>query len=221
MTKLIGVLGFKGSGKDTLGSIIQKHYGFRKDSFAGPLKDMVSIIFSWPRNLLEGDTDESRFWREQPDIWWEEKLDWDNHPGKRISPRLTPRAVLQFFGTDVVRQGFHDDIWLLSLQSRIRSYEKPTIVTDCRFPNEVNSIRENGGLILRVRRGKDPDWFETAKLANTSPVHSVREAAKQEMYDKGIHISEWAWIGMPIDHLLENSSDIDSLEQKTICLNLI
>ena len=55
---IIGLVGFIGSGKDTVASRFIS-YGCVKDSFAAPLKDACAAIFGWPRELLEGDTVDS------------------------------------------------------------------------------------------------------------------------------------------------------------------
>ncbi len=90
---LIGVVGLIGSGKGTVADRIEQKHGFRKDSFAKSLKDAVSSMFNWDRELLEGKGNASREWREQPDKFWSEKF------GKEV----TPRWVLQYFGTEVMR----------------------------------------------------------------------------------------------------------------------
>ena len=111
MKKFVAVCGFSGSGKDTIGACLINEFNFKKDSFASPLKDVCSIIFDWPRYLLEGDTQESRSWREIEDKWWAENL---NMPG------LCPRKALQLVGTEGLREGFHNDVWVLSLENRFR-----------------------------------------------------------------------------------------------------
>ena len=70
---IIGIAGFQGSGKDTIADYLQNIYGFKRDSFASTLKDAVSSVFGWDRELLEGRTKESRAWREQVDAWWSER----------------------------------------------------------------------------------------------------------------------------------------------------
>ena len=64
---IIGICGFQGSGKDTVADYLVNTHDFRRISFAGTLKDAVSAIFGWDRELLEGRTRESREWREQID----------------------------------------------------------------------------------------------------------------------------------------------------------
>ena len=99
--KIVAICGFQGSGKDTLASILIEKYGYKKLSFAGAVKDVASVVFSWDRKMLEGDTKESREWREKVDEWWSKKLGL---------PNLTPRYILQQFGTDLFRNHFHKDI---------------------------------------------------------------------------------------------------------------
>ena len=117
---LIGVVGFIGSGKGTVGSYLYRK-GFYQDSFAKPLKDAVSIIFGWDRELLEGVTDESRDWREQVDPYWSEVI------GREITPRL----VLQQFGTECIRNVFHANVWSASLIKRYEANNfEDTVITE-------------------------------------------------------------------------------------------
>jgi cytidylate kinase len=89
---LISITGFIGSGKDTVANYLTTNHGFKKESWAGSLKDAVSNVFGWDRELLEGTTKYSREWREEIDPWWSERL---------AIPHLTPRWILQQWGTDV------------------------------------------------------------------------------------------------------------------------
>ena len=112
-----------------------------KVSFGKVLKDVVSCIFGWPRNLLEGDTIESREFREKEDKWWSEHL----------KIKITPRIAMQKIGTDIFRMHFHQDIWLLILKKQIIRYDK-IVVTDIRFLNEYNMITKMGGNIIKITR---------------------------------------------------------------------
>ena len=71
---IIGICGFIGSGKDTAANYFVAQQGFKRDSFAGALKDAVATVFGWDRELLEGLTPEARAWREQVDLWWAKRL---------------------------------------------------------------------------------------------------------------------------------------------------
>lgn len=216
MSDIIGIVGFLGSGKNAAGRVLIDRLGYQHDSFAGPLKDVVACIFGWNRELLEGDTAESRVWRDLPDEWWEKELDWHNHPLNYMSRRLTPRLVLQLYGTDLLRKNFHDDIWILSLRNRMRSARK-AVITDCRFPNEIKTIREMGGKVIRVRRGPEPEWWDLAVAANSDNFLHAPECA-EELSKLGIHISEWAWIGQTFDAIIENEGTLAELEEKVECL---
>jgi hypothetical protein len=128
---LIGILGRMNSGKGTVADELVEVYGFRQDSFAATLKDITSQIFGWDRELLSGSSSESREFREEVDEWWSEKLG---------IPNFTPRLALQLIGTDVFRNNFHENIWVLSAMRRYQDGEN-VVISDCRFPNEVQIIR--------------------------------------------------------------------------------
>ncbi len=198
---IIGVSGFIGSGKNTVGSQLTDKYGFRKDSFAASLKDACAVMFDWPRDMLEGETLESREWREQVDMWWSEKLNM---------PNLTPRLALQLMGTDVMRNHFNESIWFLTMENRIRKNpNQHVVISDVRFPNEIKFIQDHGGLMIKVNRGSYPVWYETAILANKG--NSLAKAAMTTMYSDA-HFSEWAWVGAKFDYDLNNDSDVETLK---------
>ena len=213
---IIGICGWKGVGKDTAGKYFLDHQNYVKDSFAKSLKDMASAVFNWDRDLLEGLTENSREWREQPDEWWESKLNWDNHPGSKLSPRFTPRFALQYLGTQVFRDKFHDDLWVSSMESRLRN-KSNVVITDCRFPNELQMIKNLGGTIIWVRRGENPGWYNDAFVANKGLKWDNKDP-KQYPYSKDfgllrmralqIHESEWKWIGWDFDHVVGNNGSI-------------
>lgn len=194
---IIGVCGFQGAGKDTVADYLCNVHEFRRESFATPLKDAVSAVFGWDRELLEGRTRESRAWREQVDIWWANRLN---------IPDLTPRWVLQFWGTEVVRKSFHDDTWIASLENKLRQTKDDVVISDCRFPNEIRAIKSAGGLVVRVQRGLEPEWYSTAESYNLGTVEAGRY-----LLDLGIHASETAWIGTKFDAILDNNSSMDHL----------
>lgn len=194
---LIGVVGLIGSGKDTVSQYI-KQRGYVQDSFAASLKDIVSVLFGWPRELLEGDTEQSRAFRETVDLYWSKKLDM---------PAFTPRYALQYIGTEVLRNGFHQDIWLSSLEYRLLKNENSqVIISDTRFENEVDMIRGAGGVIIRVKRGDDPEWWPTAQLANQGD-----EVALATMKMVGVHYSEWAWANTVPDFVINNDGTLEEL----------
>ena len=176
---LIGLVGPIGSGKDTVADRLVTHHGYKRDSFAKSLKDAVSSMFNWDREMLEGNTTSSRHWREQPDKFWSKKM------GKEV----TPRWVLQYFGTEVMRQGMYDAIWVDSVIGRYKG--ENTVISDTRFQNEIKTIKAHGGKILLVKRGPMP--------------------TREEMQKRGIHKSEWDWIGSDFDYIIDNTSSLEGL----------
>ena len=198
---IIGICGFIGSGKDTVADYLVNFHEFRRESFASTLKDAVSAVFGWDRTMLEGRTKEAREWREQIDPWWANRLDM---------PTLTPRWVLQYWGTEVCRKAFHDNIWIASLENKLRNSRDNVVISDCRFPNEISSIKNAGGSIVWVRRGELPDWYQYALAAN----QLGSNMALNELKMRKIHASETAWVGTEFDHEIDNNSTIDDLYQK-------
>lgn len=197
---IIGICGFIGSGKDTIADYLVNFHEFRRESFASTLKDAVSAVFGWDRTLLEGRTKEAREWREQVDPWWAERLDM---------PTLTPRWVLQYWGTEVCRKAFHDDIWIASLENKLRNSKDHVVISDCRFPNEISSIKNAGGKIIWVRRGSLPDWYNYALEANNGSNIAINELKRLK-----IHASETAWVGTAFDHVIENNGTVANLYEK-------
>jgi len=179
---LIGLVGLIGSGKDTVAARLVKQHNFHRDSFAKSLKDATANIFGWNRELLEGQTKKSRDWREQPDDFW----------SKQFGKKITPRWILQHFGTEVCRGNMLDSIWVDSLVARYQG--KDTVISDTRFVNEIKTIKEQKGKIILIKRGEIP--------------------SREEMQASGAHQSEWDWIGCKFDYVIDNNGTVTDLHQK-------
>jgi len=139
--KLIGLTGKAGSGKDTLASMILEHTTGTTRAFADPLRRAAKEIF--------GLTDQQmadRELKEQVVPYW----------------GMSPRRILQLLGTESVRHVFGGDTWVLNADLRLEALlqsesreQLPVEVciwTDCRYPEEASWIRENGGIVIRVKR---------------------------------------------------------------------
>ena len=202
---LVGISGYIGSGKDTVADYLITFKGFKRMSYAGPLKDAVSSIFGWDRDLLEGSTKYSREWRDTVDPWWAERLDIKH---------LTPRWVLQQWGTEVGRRAFHDDIWIASIENQLRNIKDNVVISDCRFPNELKSIKRSGGITIRVSRGPNPAWHEAAlQYCKGFYTEGYKEALKV-LEEHNVHASEYSSVGLDFDHYIENNGTIDDLHKK-------
>lgn len=202
---IIGICGFIGSGKDTIADYLVNLHHFRRESFANSLKDAVAHVFGWDRTLLEGRTKQAREWREQQDDWWT----------NRLGVVVTPRWVLQQWGTEVCRGGFHDDIWIASLENKLRNSSDDVVITDCRFPNEIRAIRAAGGKVIRVVRGPEPEWYNAAVSVNHGPDgNSSWSLSKKKLEKLGIHASETSWVGTKFDAVIDNNGTLDHLWQQ-------
>lgn len=198
---IIGITGLIASGKDTAADYLIRFHGFKKLSYAGTLKDTVAAVFGWDRELLEGTTQSSREWREQVDEWWAERLGL---------PHLTPRWILQIWGTEVCRKNFHNDIWVASVENQIRRSGDNIVITDCRFKNELDAIKNAGGITIRIERGEQPDWLVDAVGYN----YYGDPQALARLTDLGIHASEYSSVGLDYDHTISNNGTIDELHNK-------
>lgn len=206
---IIGICGFIGSGKDTIADYLVNFHGFRRESFANSLKDAVAQVFGWDRTMLEGRTKQAREWREQVDTWWADRLKM---------PHLTPRWILQQWGTEVCRRAFHDDIWIAALENKLRNSEDDIVISDCRFPNEIQAIKASGGKVVRVIRGPEPEWYQHAVNANSGRSNMSWMISKERLKTLGIHASETAWIGTDFDSVLDNNGSLDHLYNQVIDL---
>jgi hypothetical protein len=124
-------------------------------------------------------------------------------------PHLTPRWILQYWGTEVCRNGFHDDMWIASLENKLRTSTDDVVISDCRFPNEIKSIKDAGGIIVCVERGIRPHWYEVAIQANKGD-----PKAQDWLKNEKIHASETSWVGTRFDRTFDNNGTIDDLFEK-------
>lgn len=206
--KIIGVCGLIGSGKGTVADMLVETHGFQKISFAGKVKDAVAAIFDLDREMLEGETSESRAARDVPDAFWSKELDQE----------MTPRLMLQLVGTECMRDGFYDGVWTSIVKRKLM--ENPTtnfVIPDTRFANEISMIRDLGGEIWQVRRGELPEWWETAIMTNTISAEDEWIAYDQgELMENAypdIHSSEYRWVNTDdnFDQIINNDGTFNDL----------
>lgn len=143
MAKLIGITGFKMSGKDSSADYLIQHHGFIKYSFASPLKNGVKAFFNWSEHQLH-------------DTVLKEMID----PFYGVSPR----EVLQWFGTEVMREmlptrfselgtKIGSNFWVERFkQFYTQNKNSNIVISDLRFQNEVDTIKSLGGMIIKVNR---------------------------------------------------------------------
>lgn len=135
---LIGIAGRKGAGKDTAADYLVREHGFEKRAFADPIKKAVVELFQLsPEQVVLPDLKE------------------------RIDPRhgMSPRRMMQLVGTDMFRERVGPDFWLRHFMhwfEQQRSSDR-VVVPDIRFQNELDTIRELGGSVIRLTRGGRPE----------------------------------------------------------------
>lgn len=203
---VIAIAGFISSGKDSVADYLITQHGYKKISFASSLKDSVAAIFGWDRTLLDGFTMESRKWREEVDQWWAARLNM---------PNLTPRWILQHWGTEVCRTHFHNDIWVASVENQLRRTDDNIVITDCRFKNEFAAVKNANGLAARIHRGPKPIWYDDAVSYNKGPNGNPRWALGKATLDRNhVHASEYSSVGLPYDFVIANNGTMEELHAK-------
>ena len=104
------------------------------------------------------------------------------------------------------RNAFHTDIWIASLENKLRKSSDHIVISDCRFYNEVAAIKNIGGRVIWIQRGITPHWYDIAAKANHGD-----EAARRWLDAEGVHASEYSWAGTEFDHVVANDSTVDDL----------
>ena len=189
---LIGISGRIHAGKDTVGMIIQlldtrAHYNldialenfhlyddfskWKIKKFAGKLKIIAGMLTGVPPLRFESqDFKNSTMGPE-----------WDN---------MTYRTFLQRLGTEAVRMNLHTNAWVNATMVDYVPGQQ-WLVTDVRFPNEAQAIKDAGGIVIRVDRG--PRELEDAF---------------------NLHASETALDDWAVDHVIRNYGTLQQLERE-------
>lgn len=168
--KLIGVSGKIGTGKNYLSTKIMEelsNHGFTSSeaSFATPLKDeLSSIIFFIKDKQFSRESKHDilvslakKYWMPVTQAstifsFLEEELFDPKINGYSRSEGV--RRALQYLGTDV-RRSVDNDYWVKKFHENLTEETDYGFVTDVRFVNEANSIKNAGGLMLRLDPPKD------------------------------------------------------------------
>ena len=91
----------------------------------------------------------------------------------------------------------------------MRNIQDDVVITDCRFKNEVDAIKNAGGTTIRVERGDYPKWIVDAVDYN----HTRNPQALARLTDLNIHASEYSSVGLNYDHTIKNDGTIDDLHK--------
>jgi hypothetical protein len=189
---IIGISGRMGSGKNTVGDIIEKicltNEGpvFEQKSFAGKLKQIASLLTGIPVEKFEDQ--EFKKTLLSPEWGTIHTNPLNSIPvfeDVRFLHMMSVRELLQKLGTEAMRDGLHENVWVNALFADYKSkrellqadgtwIESDTgevdfavsikypkwIITDMRFPNEMEAIIEKGGITIRVVRNNNTKYSD-------------------------------------------------------------
>jgi len=140
---LIGLIGNKRVGKDTVANFLVEGFQFKKLAFADPIKEVISLLF---------------------DLDISEEVDKENITDYGVSLR----TLYQKFGTELMQEGIYDYFpemenkiprkmfWIHKLFKRVEAYQKENIqhfiVSDVRFLHEANHLKEKGAILIRINK---------------------------------------------------------------------
>lgn len=173
--QLVGISGYARSGKDSVGRVLVNELGYVQVAWADALREMALAL-----DPIVGYGGRGARLRDVIT-----HIGWDR--AKEVYPEV--RVFMQRLGTDGARKVFGPDIWVKTLMARVNPYER-TVITDCRFVNEAQAVKDRGGEMWRVvRPGVDPI---------------------------NAHISETALDDFEFDRVIDNVGTLEDLRTKVL-----
>jgi|UniRef100_A0A6C0LVY3 hypothetical protein len=185
MPKIIAICGAKRSGKDVLADYLVKKYNYERLAFADPLKLVVKKLFNFEDDQVGIGEDEGTDKKDIIDERW----------------GITPRAALQFFGTEVMQEKIQEllpnikrNFFANTLKNHIENAEegKKFVISDLRFIHEydmlanLSNVAHKDKMIIRVIR-----------------------PSKHRTKEQEPHISEVEYTNIPYDIIMINNGSID------------
>jgi len=162
---IIGIHGFKQSGKDTLADLMVEEFGFKKVAFADKLKNALHLLFNVPKqNLWGSDEDKMKL----TEVKWT-SLNNINRENRQDSTYLSVRELMQIFATEVCRTSI-PGIWYEYLDI---NEQENIVVSDVRFDNEAEFLKSKNAYVIKVKR----------KCA-TSTAHESEKGITDDLMDK-------------------------------------
>jgi hypothetical protein len=221
--RIIAINGRIGSGKDTVGKIIQylvfcKHFGFKDDAFdpypkstyvlggweikkfAGKLKQIAAILLGDPYFVENWERGSKEYRNEYLPEWG-----------------MTRREFLLDLGTKSLRDNFHRDVHVISLFADYTE-DKNWLITDLRFANEFDGCKKRKALNLRVKRDFSKVWPEqwnrySKGKYNTSDIGFIEwlRDNDEEVFKIVTHLSEISLLAHEFDYEIDNNGTIEEL----------
>lgn len=208
MPRIIAICGAKRSGKDVLAEHLVRKYNYERIAFAEPLKHAIKTLFNFDDEQVGIGEDTGTGKKDALDERW----------------GITPRAALQFFGTEVMQEKIQEllpDIKRNFFANTLKNYiktrmganeEQRFVISDLRFLHEyevlfsIPNIRKDDIAIIRVIR-PDAGFLGISNDA----VAAARDAVAAASIS---HKSEQEYINIPYDIILFNNGTIDAYIEK-------
>lgn len=169
---IIGMVGKARSGKNTVADMLQQQLGSDVSiyAFADPIKETVNRMFGWDDRHRDGDL------KEVVDPEW----------------GFSPRHAYQTFGTEWGRECLRGDLWLY-MAKKVCNANRNTIITDVRFLNEADWIRNMGGVLVKVTRPDNQEIVKSHKSEMEIDLiredhHILNNAGLQELLDETLYV---------------------------------
>jgi hypothetical protein len=150
---IISISGKIGSGKDTIAEIIKEKMpaaGWEVKKFAGKLKEVATLLTSIPVDKFEDQSFKQTFLPEEWNRDFSEFIETGVVRYHKNVP-MTVRDLLQKLGTEAMRNGLHENVWVNALFSDYQNNSN-WIITDTRFPNEIDACVHRGAICIKVVR---------------------------------------------------------------------
>lgn len=169
--RLIGLCGKKRSGKDTITNYLCDNYQYNNKKIATDLKILIKLLFGLSDSQLETD---------EKDII---DKNWN----------ITPRKIMQFFGTEIMQieiqrllPNINKNFWIKSfIKKNLKDKENYIVISDLRFIHEYKELEKENIFVIRVERNKNMNIDE--------------------------HISEKEYLDIPADIVIQNNGTIEEL----------
>lgn len=138
--EIVVFFGKKASGKTTAADHLIKNYDFTRISFADKLKHFCSEIFDIPL-----------YWFYEPEL--KNVVLSLKGSGPFSGKDITPRVILQWFGTEGCRY-LREDVWIYWLEKTLSEVwnNKRWVIDDCRFPNEQKMLKDRDAIFIKINR---------------------------------------------------------------------
>lgn len=194
--------------------LLDKHSGWQIKKFAGKLKEIVALL----TGCTVQDLESQEFKMKELGPEWDQSTQYNGKECHEcgtygntyvMSDKPTYRELLQVVGTDALRNVVHANVWVNALMADYHLRQKPPqitekgaifsfdsvypnwIITDMRFPNEMEAVKERGGITIRINRDN-----------GTRPI------------DLNPHASETALDYHDFDYVIDNDGSISDLIDK-------